>query len=291
VDLGLRDQAFLVIGGSAGIGKATALALATDGARVAIAGRGGDRAEATAREITAVTGHSVIALTGDLTTPGDAERLVSDAVEALGGLRGMAVTTGLGMRGQRDLLSGSDEDWTATFDDVLLATARACRAVVPVLIEGGGGAVVTTAAYSIRAPKAHQVPYASLKAGVATLTKNLAKSFGHQGIRANCVCPGATETEILAAMRSSAAVSRGWPMEEALERIMTEEWGMKVALGRAGKPGELGDVIAFSFPSEPAISLAPPSTLTGVPTSKARAPRSEGRAFRTPYGCRVGHGS
>jgi len=100
----------------------------------------------------------VVALTADLTQPGAAETVVHEASEALGGLRGVAITTGLGGRGQRDLLRGSDEDWVATFDDVLLATVRACRAAVPVLIEGGGGAIVTTAAYSIRAPKAHQFP-------------------------------------------------------------------------------------------------------------------------------------
>ncbi len=72
---------------------------------------------------------------------------------------------------------------------------------MPVLVDGGGGSIVTTAAYSIRAPKPHQVPYAALKAGVATLTKDIAKAYGPDGIRANCVCPGATETEILAAMR------------------------------------------------------------------------------------------
>jgi len=140
---------------------------------------------------------------------------------------------------------GTDEDWSATFDDVLLATVRACRATVPHLVEAGGGAIVTTAAYSIRAPKAHQVPYAALKAGVANLTKNLAKAYGPAGVRANCVCPGATETDVLAAMRTSVAAERGWPVDEALERVMVEEWGMHVALGRAGRPEELGDVIAF----------------------------------------------
>jgi NAD(P)-dependent dehydrogenase (short-subunit alcohol dehydrogenase family) len=80
---------------------------------------------------------------------------------------------------------------------------------------------------------------------VAALTKNLAKGFGPQGVRANCVCPGATETEILAAMRQSLAVERGWPVETALEQAMVEDWGMKVALGRAGRPEEVGDVIAF----------------------------------------------
>jgi NAD(P)-dependent dehydrogenase (short-subunit alcohol dehydrogenase family) len=93
----------------------------------------------------------------------------------------------------------------------------------------------------VRAPKPHQVPYASLKASVATLTK----SFGAQGVRANCVCPGATETEILASMRVAYARDRGWPEDEALERAMVEDWGMHVALERAGKPAEVGDVIAF----------------------------------------------
>jgi 3-oxoacyl-[acyl-carrier protein] reductase len=101
---------------------------------VAIAGRRRERAEATAAELAAATGTPVVALTGDLTVPGAAEAVVAEAVERLGGLRGMAVTTGLGMRGQRDLLGGTDDDWAATFDDVLLATVRACRATVPVLV-------------------------------------------------------------------------------------------------------------------------------------------------------------
>jgi 3-oxoacyl-[acyl-carrier protein] reductase len=245
MDLGVRDRGYLVFGGTAGIGTAAAQALAADGARVVIAGRTRERADAAATEISAATGAPVVALTGDLTAPGAAEAVVAEADERLGGLRGMAVTTGLGMHGQRDLVAGTDDDWAATFDDVLLATVRACRATVPVLVAQGGGAIVTTAAYSIRAPKAHQVPYASLKAGVATLTKSLAKSFGADGVRANCVCPGATETEILAAMRRDLAASRGWPVDEALERVMADEWGMDVALGRAGRPEELGDAIAF----------------------------------------------
>jgi NAD(P)-dependent dehydrogenase (short-subunit alcohol dehydrogenase family) len=245
MDLGVRDRGYLFFGGSAGIGKAAARTLAADGARVALVGRGRERADAAAAELADETGATVVALTGDLTQPDVAERVVAEALDALGGLRGMAVTTGLGADAQRELLTGTDEHWAASFDDVLLATVRACRATVPVLVEAGGGSIVTTAAYSIRSPKAHQVPYASLKAGVATMTKSMAKAFGPDGVRANTVCPGATETEILAAMRTHHAKERGWPEEEALERVMVEEWGMKVALGRAGRPEELGDVIAF----------------------------------------------
>jgi 3-oxoacyl-[acyl-carrier protein] reductase len=245
VDLGVRGQGFVVFGGTRGIGLAAARALAADGAAVAVVGRHEGPATTAAEQLATGFGTHAVALAGDLTVAGEADRLVGAAAELLGGLRGVAVTTGLGIRGQRDLLGGTDEDWTATFDDVLLATVRVCRAAVPRLVEGGGGSIVTTAAYSIRAPKAHQVPYSALKAGVATLTKNLAKAYGHAGVRANCVCPGAVETDVLAAMRTSIAAERGWPVEEALERVMVEDWGMRVALGRPGRPHELGDVIAF----------------------------------------------
>ena len=241
MDLGVRGRRYLVFGGTRGIGLATARALAADGAAVAIAGRDAATADRAAGELVGAVG-----LAGDLTVPGEADRLVAEATEQLGGpLRGVAVTTGLGLHGQCDLLEGSDADWATTFDDVLLATVRACRAAVPGLVAAGGGAIVTTAAYSIRSPKAHQVPYSALKAGVATLTKNLAKAYGPAGVRANCVCPGAVETEILAAMRVTLAEERGWPVAGSLERAMAEDWGMQVALGRAGRPEELGDVVAF----------------------------------------------
>lgn len=178
MDLGVRDRGYLIFGGTAGIGRAAAEVLAADGARVAIVGRRRERAEPAAAEIAAGTGSQVLALTGDLTVAGEADRLVAEAVGALGGLRGVAVTTGLGMHGQRTLTDASDEDWRATFDDVLLATVAACRAAVPVLVDGGGGSIVTTAAYSVRSPKPHQVPYGALKAGVATMSKALAKAHG-----------------------------------------------------------------------------------------------------------------
>jgi 3-oxoacyl-[acyl-carrier protein] reductase len=244
MDLGVRDRTYVVFGGTRGIGLAAARTLAGDGASVALVGRDGDRAADAARSLSEAGGKA-IGLAGDLCVEGEAERVLAAAQEELGAVRGVAVTTGLGMRGQRTLSAASDDDWQHTFDDVLLATVRACRAAVPFLVDAGGGAIVTTAAYSVRAPKPHQVPYASLKAAVATLTKTIAKSFGAQGVRANCVCPGATETDILAAMRVALARDRGWPEHEALERAMVEDWGMHVALGRAGKPSELGDVIAF----------------------------------------------
>jgi 3-oxoacyl-[acyl-carrier protein] reductase len=245
VDLGVSGKAFIIFGGTRGIGRAAASTLAADGASLALVGRDPERAAAAAASVQGEHGVTAIGIGADLTVDGAADRAVAAAIDGLGSLSGAAVTTGLGARGQRDLLGASDEDWAATFDDVLMGTVRACRAIVDHLLRGDGGAIVTTSAYSIRAPKAHQVPYGALKSSVATMTKALANAYGPQGIRANCVCPGATETEILAAMRQHYATERGWPVEEALERVMREEWKMDVALGRAGQPDEVGDVIAF----------------------------------------------
>jgi len=245
MDLRVRDKGFLIFGGTAGMGLAAARTLAGDGARLVLVGRDAAKAEREAAALAAEYDTLVRGVAGDVTRAGEAERITEDANEVLGGLAGMAITTGLGARGQRTLEDASDADWSATFEDVLLATTRACRAAVPVLRAGGGGAIVTTAAYSVRAPKPNQVPYATMKAAVATLTKTIAKAHGPEGIRANCVCPGATETGVLAALRTHLAKSEGWPVETALERALEERWGMKIALGRAGRPEELGDVIAF----------------------------------------------
>ncbi len=245
MDLRVRDAGYLIFGGTAGMGLAAARTLAADGARLVLVGRDPEKAEREAGALADAHDTFVRGLAGDVTQPGEAERITEQAVETLGGLAGMAITTGLGARGQRTLRDAGDDDWTATFEDVLLATTRACRAAVDALLREGGGAIVTTAAYSIRAPKPNQVPYASMKSAVATLTKTIAKAHGADGIRANCVCPGATETGVLAALRQHLAKEEGWPVETALERALEERWGMKIALGRAGRPDELGDVIAF----------------------------------------------
>jgi 3-oxoacyl-[acyl-carrier protein] reductase len=245
VDLGVRGGRYVIFGGTRGIGLAAARALALDGASVAVVGRDEERAADAAFELSSVGPQPVVGLSGNLCEPGEAQRILNRVHDELGGLSGVAITTGLGLRGHRSLLEAGDDDWQDTFADVLLSTARTCRAAVPMLVAAGGGAIVTTAAFSVRAPKANQVPYTTLKAAVATLTKSIATAYGPQGVRANCVCPGATETEILAQMRLAVANERGWPEAEALERVMAEEWGMSVALRRAGRPQEVGDVIAF----------------------------------------------
>jgi 3-oxoacyl-[acyl-carrier protein] reductase len=239
VDLGIEGKRFLLVGGTAGMGKATAECLVAEGARVAVVGR--DRARAA--DAAAALGAAATAVVGDITRRGEAERIVAEAAGALGGLDGVAVTTGL--LGHTTPDDSDDDIWAAAVDDVLMGTVRTVRAAVPHLVTSGGGTIVTTGAYSTHAYHPARLPYVTLKSAVVAFTKVIARAYGSAGIRANCLCPGAIETGGLAHMRQQLAEARGVPPEGLLERVMVEEWHMDVALGRPGRPHEAGELYAF----------------------------------------------
>jgi NAD(P)-dependent dehydrogenase (short-subunit alcohol dehydrogenase family) len=244
MDLGVRDRGYLIVGGTAGMGLAAASVLAADGARVALVGRDANRA-AVAAETIRSHGGSAVAFEGDVTRAGEAERIVAVAVDALGDLAGVAVTTGTSVAVHTDPGHSSDEVWAEAFDDILMGTVRTVRAVIPRLVAAGGGTVVTTAAHSIHSYHPARVPYVTMKSGVAAFTKSIARAYGSEGVRANCICPGAIETGSLAAVRAQLARTRGIPPEGLLEKVMVEEWHMDVALGRLGHPEEVGELFAF----------------------------------------------
>jgi len=166
---------------------------------------------------------------------------VTEAVTLLGRLDGIAIT--MGTAGMMPVDS-DDEAWDVAFRDVLLATTRSVQAAIPHLVKTKG-AVVTTSAYSSRAPHEPRLPYASLKAAVATFTRGIARTYGKDGIRANSIAPGAVETDALHAIRGYVAENKGYPYEEALERALVEDFGFDAALARPGQPDEIGALIAF----------------------------------------------
>ena len=241
MDLLIGGKAFLVVGGTSGMGLAAAQALGAEGARVVVVGRDPDRAQAAAHEVSAAGAAQAHGLTGDASADGGAAAVVEGAVELLGGLDGVVVTTGLI---GHEPIEIPDDRWVEMFRDVMLGTTRTVEAALPHLI-ASRGAIVTTAAYSVRAPEIARLPYTSMKAAVATFTKGIAKTYGRHGVRANCVAPGAIETAALAALRVQISQSRGIPLDEALERVMVDEWHLDLALGRPGQPSEVGALMAF----------------------------------------------
>jgi 3-oxoacyl-[acyl-carrier protein] reductase len=241
MDLQIAGKSFLVAGGTGGMGLSAAEALAVEGAAVAVAGRDGDRAAAAAERVLSAGARQAVPVVGDVSAEGGAAAVVAAAVDALGGLDGVAVTTGLI---GHEPIEISDERWIEVFRDVLLGTTRVVEAALPHLV-ASRGSIVTTAAYSIRAPEIARLPYASLKSAVAVFTKGIAKTYGPDGVRANCIAPGAIETSALTEIRRQVSDARGIPFDEALERVMVEEWHLDIALRRPGRPAEVGALMAF----------------------------------------------
>jgi NAD(P)-dependent dehydrogenase (short-subunit alcohol dehydrogenase family) len=237
MDLELAGKGILIVGGTSGMGLAAARVVAKEGASLVIVGRDAERAMRVAAEL----GGRVKSLCSDVSRRGSAEPMMDEALGFLGRLDGVAVLTGLA---GHEPIEIPDERWIEIFEDVMLGTTRVLRAALPHL-QKQGGTIVTTSAYSIRAPEIARLPYSSQKAAVALLTKGIAKHYGRYGIRANCICPGAIETEPMRALRAKLASERDIPFEEAIERVMVEEWHLDVALRRPGRPDEVGDLIAF----------------------------------------------
>jgi 3-oxoacyl-[acyl-carrier protein] reductase len=244
MDLGVRDRPYFVLGGSRGMGFEAACVLAADGARLALISRSAADIETAARHVADEYGVDAIGLAADASAAGQTEAAIARAVDRFGAPAGLLITSGLTGR-NGSLLEASDADWEANFQDVLMGHVRACRAVVPHMMQAGCGAIVTTAAYSGRIPKTFLFPYASQKAAVINLTKNLASTYGGSGIRANCVCPGAFETVRVNALIESTMVEQGLGRDEAASWLIDHRFGMKVAMRRPGRPREAGELMAF----------------------------------------------
>lgn len=243
MDLGLQGEPIVIVGGTQGMGYATAELLATEGAKLALIARDAERGEAKARALRQ-GGGDVIVRCADATRPGEVEAAIASAADHFGRLYGLAVTAGP-VLSHGGFEEEGDAAWEASFQAVLMTSVRACQAALPVIAASGGGAVVLTASYSTRAAAAHLYPYVAMKSGIAALSKNLAMAYGPQGVRVNCVAPGAVATEALASATEQAVTAYGGDPDEALDRWMREQWGMKVALGRVGRPHELADLFTF----------------------------------------------
>lgn len=243
MDLGLGGEPIVIVGGTQGMGYATALQLAREGARLALVARDVERGEAKAKALRDL-GADVIVRGADATRPGEVEDAIASAADHFGRLYGLAVTAGP-VLSHGSFEEEGDAAWEASFQAVLMTSVRACRAALPVIAASGGGAVVLTASYSTRAAAAHLYPYVAMKSGIAALSKNLAMAYGPRGVRVNCVAPGAVATEALDSATEQAVAAYGGDPAEALDRWMREQWGMRVALGRVGRPHELADLFAF----------------------------------------------
>jgi NAD(P)-dependent dehydrogenase (short-subunit alcohol dehydrogenase family) len=216
----------LVTGASRGIGRAIALALAREGANVAITGRDAAGLAETARGIEA-HGRRAVLLTADLQEPGAAWRLAADALAALGRVDILVNNAG-GGSGPTTLADGAPEDFDRVQALNVQAPLALLRALGPSMLERGSGSVINVASTLGLLGGPFMGAYAASKATLISLTKTLAGEWGQRGVRVNALLPGPTETELTRALTEDAALRAHYAERTALKR-----WGTAAEIAEA----------------------------------------------------------
>ena len=238
MDLKLDGKIALVTGSSRGLGFAVALALAEEGAQVAINSRNDAEAAGSAQRIHHATGAKILPLTADVTVATAADRLVSETVQYFGGLDILITNAGGPPAGAFETFD--DATWQHAIESSFLSHVRLIRAALPHLRKSTAPAVLTITSYSVKQPIPNLILSNSIRAATASLTKTLSLELSAQGIRFNSILPGWTETERVTELLKFRADSNGTTIEKEIDRQARE-----IPLGRLAQPEEFARAAVF----------------------------------------------
>jgi len=221
----LSGRVALVTGASRGIGRATALALARQGAHVVAAARG-DHAAGVAAEIEAAGGEA-LAVTVDVADASSVDAMVAAAVDRFG--RVDVLVNNAGITRDQLMLRMKREDWDAVLATNLTAAFTCVQAVLRPMVKQRAGRIITISSVVGQAGNAGQANYAASKAGLIGFAKALALEVASRGITVNVVAPGLIETD----------------MTRVLAEDAHESWAQRIPMGRLGRPEDVADAVCF----------------------------------------------
>jgi meso-butanediol dehydrogenase / (S,S)-butanediol dehydrogenase / diacetyl reductase len=227
----LDGKVAFVTGGGAGIGRASAIRLADDGATVVVTSRTLEHAEGTRRTI-ADRGGTAEVVRLDVADPREIDDVVSGVVERHGRIDIVVANAGVELPHAPSVEETSDDDWERVFDTNVTGVFRVCRAILPAMPEGG--AVVTLGSINSFVAWPNDAAYTATKAAVLGFTRALALETATRGIRANCVCPGVIDTSLTRSFLTG---------DDAAE--LEAEYAAIAPLGRMGTPEEVANCVAF----------------------------------------------
>jgi len=223
--LNLTSRVALVTGASRGIGRATALALARQGATVVAAARG-DNARPVVEEI-AAAGGAAEAIALDVTDPAAVELALASVLERHGRID--ILVSNAGITRDQLLLRMKREDWDAVIATNLTASFTICQAALRPMLKQRGGRIIAISSVVGQMGNAGQANYAASKAGLIGFCKSMAREVASRGITVNVVAPGLIETD----------------MTKALTGASREDWAERIPLGRLGRPEDVAHAVCF----------------------------------------------
>jgi len=238
MDLELRDKVALVAAASRGLGKAVALRLAAEGARVAICARGEADLATAARQIGEASGRPALPIAADVSKSEEVERLVETVLAVEGRIDVLVVNAGGPPPGA--FLDLTLSDWDNAARLTLMSAVGLCRAVVPGMRAQGSGAILAIASASVKQPLPNLVLSNSLRMAVVGMMKTLSDELAPHGIRVNTICPGWTRTSRVEQLLRDRAARGGSSAGEVAAAIASE-----VPMGRMASPDEFANVAAF----------------------------------------------
>ncbi len=238
MDLGLQNAKVLVTAASQGLGAATARRFSLEGARVVINSRSLEALQETASSINAESGNPVFTLAGDVSDPTQAEKVAANAAEMLGGLD-VVVTNAGGPPG------GTFEEfdiaaWEKATQLTLLSAVGLIRAALPYLKQSDRAAILAIVSTSVKQPVANLTLSNSIRPAVVGLIKTLSIELGPQGIRANSILPGMTETARIPELMAGRAKKSGATVEQEYAKAAAA-----IPLRRLGTVEEFANAAVF----------------------------------------------
>lgn len=228
----LAGKVALVTGGASGIGRATAVLFAKEGASVAVVDVDQSGAGAVADSIAREGGHA-IPVHADVTRAADCEAAVARTVEAFGRLDILFNNAGIVRRAS--VVDTTEEEWDRVMAVNVKSVFLLSRTAIPVMARAGGGVIINTGSGWGLVGGRRAAPYCASKGAVVNLTRAMALDHADQGIRVNCVCPGDTDTPIL----REEARQLGEPVDRFLED------SARRPMGRLGRPEEIAEAVLF----------------------------------------------
>ncbi|MGE5704774.1 MAG: SDR family oxidoreductase [Clostridia bacterium] len=238
MDLQLQGRTAIVLASTKGLGKATALMLAKEGANVAICGRDEAALAAVSTEIEQASGQAPLAIKVDVRNAQDIERLVQATAERFGSVDILINNAGGPPAGSFDQMT--DEMWQQGFEQNLLSYVRAIRAVLPYMRKQQFGRIINFTSSSIKEPIANLILSNTFRTGIVGLAKTLSTELGPDGILINTIGPGRIATDRVASLDEITAgrlqIDKDTVRQQAEARI---------PLGRYGQPEEFARVVTF----------------------------------------------